>query len=61
MVYSTEYIKEIKNKQKCIDKEQCSITSIKNKFIEDDSDNPVFNMFSFSVGPLLQVVNNYNY
>ncbi|XP_026812396.1 histone deacetylase 6-like [Rhopalosiphum maidis] len=58
MVYSTEYIKEIKNKQKCIDKEQCSTTSINNKFIEDDSDNPVFNIFSFSIGPLLQIIDS---
>lgn len=55
MVYSTEYTKDIINKQKYIsniDKEQCSIASINNKFIEDD---PAFNTFFSSVGPLLQV------
>lgn len=55
IVYSTDYTKDIINKQQYIgniDKEQCSTTSINNKFIEDD---PVFNTFSSSVGPLLQV------
>lgn len=55
IVYSTEYTKDIINKQKYvgnIDKEQCSTSSINNKFIVDD---PAFNTFSSSVGPLLQV------
>lgn len=55
IVYSTEYTKDIINKEKYIDnidKEQCSTAGINNKFIEDD---PAFNTSSFSVGPLLQV------
>lgn len=55
IVNSTEYTKDIINKQKYIGnigKEQCSTSSINNKFIVDD---PAFNTFSSSVGPLLQV------
>ncbi|KAE9544638.1 hypothetical protein AGLY_000180 [Aphis glycines] len=58
IVYSTEYTKDIINKQKYvgnIDKEQCSTSSINNKFIVDD---PAFNTFSSSVGPLLQIIDS---
>ncbi|XP_025203106.1 histone deacetylase 6-like [Melanaphis sacchari] len=55
IVYSTEYIKEKICKQNYIDKEQCSTTIISNKFIEDD---PVFKIFSFFVGPLLQIIDS---
>jgi len=57
IVYSFEYIKEILNKQKYIDEEKCTI-KINNELIED---NPMFNTFSFSIGPLLQVVNIYQF
>lgn len=50
-------MKEILDKQKYIDEEMCTI-NINKEFIED---NPLFNKFSFLVGPLLQVVNIYQF
>jgi len=58
IVDSFEYIKEILNKQKYIDEEKCTIKIMKKEFIED---NPMFKTFSFSLGPLLQVVNIYQF
>lgn len=55
IVYSSEYMKELLNRQKYIDEEKCTI-DINKEFIED---NLLFNKFSFLVGPLLQVVNIY--
>ncbi|KAL4113721.1 hypothetical protein QTP88_017298 [Uroleucon formosanum] len=52
IVYSSEYMKEILDKQKYIDEEMCTI-NINKEFIED---NPLFNKFSFLVGPLLQII-----
>ncbi|XP_008185547.1 histone deacetylase 6 isoform X1 [Acyrthosiphon pisum] len=55
IVYSSEYIKEILNKQKSIDEKKCTIKIINNEYIED---NPMFNTFSFSAGPLLQIIDS---
>jgi len=53
IIYSFEYIKEVLNKPKIIGGEKC-IIKINNEFIED---NPMINTLSFSVGPLMQVIN----
>ncbi|XP_022181289.1 histone deacetylase 6-like isoform X3 [Myzus persicae] len=53
IVNSLECIKEILNKPKYIDEEKC--TKINNECIEN---NPVFNKYYFSVGPLLQIIDS---